>query len=104
VILAWFGAPPPLIEPGSPWKNGRQEISNDKLQDEVAQRDGIATPREARLLIEAPRLGYDSVPAAPSARLQPAANVLGRSGRYYVQLLIMAPMLCTTNVALGPIR
>lgn len=78
MIPVWFGVRTLLIELGNPWEDGRHEISNGRHQDYVLDRKGVATLRGAR------RLGYDSVPAAPSAGLQPAANARGRSLRYNV--------------------
>ncbi len=46
------------IEPGSPWENGYIESFNDKLRDELLNRELFDTVLEAKVLIERWRLEY----------------------------------------------
>ena len=41
-----------FIEPGSPWENGYIESFNDKLRDELLDREIFTTFEEAKILIE----------------------------------------------------
>ena len=50
-----------FIEPGSPWENGYNESFNGKLRDELLDREIFYSFAEARVLIEAWRLHYNTV-------------------------------------------
>jgi putative transposase len=49
-----------LIEPGSPWENGYIESFHGKLRDELLNGEIFETLQEAKVLIEAWRLEYNS--------------------------------------------
>jgi len=72
-----------FIEPGSPWENGYVESFNGKLRDELLNGEIFYTLREAKVLIEAWRVHYNTVrphsglgyrPPAPEAIAQPAGS------------------------------
>jgi putative transposase len=76
--LARVGVKTLYIEPGSPWENGYVESFNDKLQDELLDREIFTTLEEAKVLIEQWRKEYNQVrphsalgyrPPAPEAIL-----------------------------------
>ncbi len=50
-----------FIEPGSPWENGYIESFNDKLRDELLNREVFTTLVEASILIEEWRNEYNQV-------------------------------------------
>ncbi len=50
-----------FIEPGSPWENGYVESFNDKLRDELLDREIFYTLTEATILIEQWRRQYNMV-------------------------------------------
>ena len=50
-----------FIEPGSPWENGYNESFNGKLRDELLDREIFYSLAEARVLIEAWRVHYNTV-------------------------------------------
>ena len=47
------------IEPGSPWQNAYVESFNGKLEDELLDREQLETLKEAKVLVEDYRLGYN---------------------------------------------
>ncbi len=81
VIRRWLnrvGVKALFIEPGSPWENGCIESFNDKLRDELLNREIFTTLTEAKVLIEQWRKEYNQVrphsslgyrPPAPEARI-----------------------------------
>ena len=82
VVRSWLeriGVKTLFIEPGSPWESGYNESFNEKLRDEVLNREIFYTLREAQVIIEGWRkehsifrlhssLGYR--PSAPETLLQ----------------------------------
>jgi putative transposase len=61
-IRAWLnrlGVKALFIERGSPWENGYIESFNDKLRDELLNREIFTTLAEARILIEGWRREYN---------------------------------------------
>ena len=50
-----------FIESGSPWKNGYIESFNERLRDELINREIFTTLTEARVLIEEWRREYNQV-------------------------------------------
>ena len=51
---------PIFIPPGQPWKNGFVESFHDKFRDECLQREWLQTVIEAKVVIEAWRLHYNT--------------------------------------------
>ena len=49
------------IEPGSPWENGYVESFNEKLNDELLNREVFETLREAQVLTERWRREYNQI-------------------------------------------
>jgi transposase InsO family protein len=47
------------IEPGSPWENAYSEAFNSRLRDELLDREMFETLKEAKVLMEDHRLGYN---------------------------------------------
>ena len=61
-VKAWLaesGCGTLYIEPGSPWENAYVESFNGKLEDELLDREELATLKEAKVLVEDYRLGYN---------------------------------------------
>jgi putative transposase len=58
--LAEHGTKPLLIEPGSPWQNGKCESFNGKLRDECLNMEVFDTLKEAQVVIEAWRKEYNT--------------------------------------------
>jgi transposase InsO family protein len=52
---------PLFIEPGSPWENGYIESFNGKMRDELLNREIFYSVREAQIVIEQWRRGYNMV-------------------------------------------
>ena len=50
-----------FIEPGSPWENGYCESFNSKLRDELLNGEIFYSLAEARVVIEAWRVHYNTV-------------------------------------------
>lgn len=61
------------IEPGSPWENGYCESFNSKLRDELLAREIFFDLREAKILIEAWRLHYNTARPHSSLGYKPPA-------------------------------
>ena len=64
VVRDWLGrlgVKTAFIEPGSPWENGYNESFNGKLRDELLDREIFYSLAEARVLIEAWRVHYNTV-------------------------------------------
>ena len=59
--LARVGVKTLYIEPGSPWENGYVESFNGKLRDELLNVEIFETLLEAKVLIEAWRVEYNTV-------------------------------------------
>ena len=59
--LARLGVKTAFIEPGSPWENGYNESFNGKLRDELLDREIFYSLAEARVLIEAWRVHYNTI-------------------------------------------
>jgi putative transposase len=57
--LARSGCGTLYIEPGSPWENAYVESFNGKLEDELLDREQLATLKEAKVLVEDWRLEYN---------------------------------------------
>lgn len=65
---------PAFIPPGQPWKNGFIESFHDKLRDECLQREWFQSLLEAKVIIEAWRLHYNTQrPHSSLAYQTPAA-------------------------------
>ncbi len=63
-IRSWLnrlGVKTLFIKPGSPWENGYIESFNGKLRDELLDREIFTTLKEAKILIEQWRKGYNQV-------------------------------------------
>ena len=61
-VKAWLeqsGCGTLYIEPGSPWENAYVESFNGRLEDELLDREEFATVKEAKVLVEDHRLGYN---------------------------------------------
>jgi transposase InsO family protein len=61
-VKAWLkesGSETLYIEPGSPWQNAYVESFNGKLEDELLNREQFQTLKEAKVLVEDYRLGYN---------------------------------------------
>ena len=70
--LGRLGVKTAFIEPSSPWENGYDESFNGKLRDELLDREIFYSLAEARVLIEAWRVHYNTVrPHSATARLHP---------------------------------
>jgi transposase InsO family protein len=50
-----------FIEPGSPWENGYNESFNEKLRDEILNREIFYNIKEARVVIENWRKEYNTI-------------------------------------------
>ena len=78
------GAKTAFIEPGSPWENGYCESFNSKLRDELLDGEIFYSLAEARVVIEAWRIHYNT--ARPHSSLgyrppAPAAVLWSSNGR-----------------------
>jgi len=62
-----------FIEPGSPWENGYIESFNNKLRDELLNRELFYTLEEAKILIERWREEYNQVRPHSSLGYRPPA-------------------------------
>jgi len=71
--LAKVGVKTLFIEPGSPWENGYVESFNGKLRDELLNGEIFYTLREARVVIERWRDGYNRVRPHSSLGYRPPA-------------------------------
>jgi putative transposase len=67
------GAKTAFIEPGSPWENGYCESFNSKLRDELLNGEIFYSLAEARVVIEAWRIHYNTVRPHSSLGYQPPA-------------------------------
>ncbi|UMA67067.1 IS3 family transposase (plasmid) [Roseivivax marinus] len=67
------GAKTAFIEPGSPWENGYCESFNSKLRDELLNGDIFYSLAEARVIIEAWRVHYNTVRPHSSLGYRPPA-------------------------------
>ena len=64
------------IEPGSPWENGYIESFNGKMRNELLNMELFDTLKEAQVLCEWWRQGYNTIHAAQIAGL-PASGTRG---------------------------
>ena len=71
--LSKVGVTTLFIEPGSPWENGYVESFNGKLRDELLNGEIFYTLREARVLIERWREGYNRIRPHSSLGYRPPA-------------------------------
>ena len=80
VVRQWLGhigVKTLFIEPGSPWENGYNESFNGKLRDEVLNREVFFTLKEAKIVIEAWRLEYNTIrPHSSLNGLPPAPEAI----------------------------
>ena len=63
-VRGWInavGAKTAFIEPGSPWENGYCESFNSKLRDELLNGEIFYSLAEARVVVEAWRVHYNTV-------------------------------------------
>ena len=67
------GAKTAFIEPGSPWENGYCESFNSKLRDELLNGEIFYSLAEARVVIEAWRVHYNTARPHSSLGYQPPA-------------------------------
>lgn len=67
------GAKTAFIEPGSPWENGYCESFNSKLRDELLNGEIFYSLAEARVVIEAWRVHYNTVRPHSSLGYRPPA-------------------------------
>ena len=71
--IAAVGAKPAVIEPGSPWDNGYCESFNSKLRDELLNGEIFYSLAEARVVIEAWRVHYNTARPHSSLGYRPPA-------------------------------
>lgn len=71
--IAAVGAKTAFIEPGSPWENGYCESFNSKLRDELLNGEIFYSLAEARAVIEAWRVHYNTVRPHSSLGYRPPA-------------------------------
>jgi transposase InsO family protein len=71
--IAAVGGRNAYIEPGSPWENGYVESFNGKLRDELLNGEIFYTLKEARIMIEAWRLHYNTLRPHSSLGYRPPA-------------------------------
>ena len=57
--LAGRGAKTLDIAPGGPWENAYSETFNSRLRDELLDREAFETLKEAKVILEDHRLGYN---------------------------------------------
>jgi len=62
-----------FIEPGSPWENGYIESFNGKMRDELLAGEIFYSLKEAQVLIEMCRMGYNTVRPHSSLDYKPPA-------------------------------
>ncbi len=67
------GAKTAFIEPGSPWENGYCESFNSKLRDELLDGEIFYSLAEARVVIEAWRVHYNTARPHSSLGYRPPA-------------------------------
>ena len=75
-VRSWIdavGAKTAFIEPGSPWENGYCESFNSKLRDELLNGEIFYSLAEARVVIEAWRVHYNTVRPHSSLGYRPPA-------------------------------
>lgn len=75
-VRTWInavGAKTAFIEPGSPWENGYCESFNSKLRDELLDGEIFYSLAEARVVIEAWRVHYNTVRPHSSLGYRPPA-------------------------------
>jgi transposase InsO family protein len=63
------------IEPGSPWENGYCESFNGKLRDECLNGEIFYSLREAQVVIEKWRVGYNTLRPHSALGYRPPAPV-----------------------------
>lgn len=68
-----LGAKTAFIEPGSPWENGYCESFNSKLRDELLNGEIFHSLAEARVVIEAWRVHYNTARPHSSLGYRPPA-------------------------------
>ena len=71
--IAAVGAKTAFIEPGSPWENGYCESLNSKLGDELLNGEIFYSLAEARVVIEAWRVHYNTARPHSSLGYRPPA-------------------------------
>ncbi|WP_299845300.1 IS3 family transposase [uncultured Jannaschia sp.] len=71
--IAAVGAKTAFIEPGSPWENGYCESFNSKLRDELLDGEIFYSLAEARVVIEAWRVHYNTARPHSSLGYRPPA-------------------------------
>ncbi len=71
--IAAVGATTAFIEPGSPWENGYCESFNSKLRDELLNGEIFYSLAEARVIIEAWRVHYNTARPHSSLGYRPPA-------------------------------
>ena len=77
VVRKWLeriGVRTLFIEPGSPWENGYYESFNEKLRDEVFNREVFYNLREAKVVIENWRQEYTTIRPHSSLDYRPPAT------------------------------
>ncbi len=75
--LGKLGVKTLFFEPGSPWENGYNESFNGKLGDEVLIREIFYTLKEAKIIIEQWRGGYNQIrPHRPLEYRSPAPETV----------------------------
>ena len=75
-VIKWLsdiGVKTLFIEPGSPWENGYVESFNGKLRDELLNGEIFENLYEARMLVEAWRVQYNTVRPHSSLKYLPPA-------------------------------
>ena len=63
-----------FVKPDNPWENGYIESFNEKLRDELLNRDIFTTLTEARVLIEQWRKEYNQVHTHSSLGYRPPVS------------------------------
>jgi len=71
--LSRIGVKTLYIEPGSPWENGYIESFNGKLRDELLNMEIFTTLKEAKVLTEQWRQGYNHIRPHSSLGYRPPA-------------------------------
>ena len=71
--LSRIGVKTLYIEPGSPWENGYIESFNGKLRDELLNMEIFTTLKEAKVLTEQWRRGYNHIRPHSSLGYRPPA-------------------------------
>lgn len=91
VVQAWLEenkVGPVFIPPGQPWKNGFIESFHDKFRDECLEREWFQSLLEAKVVIEAWRLHYNTQRPHSSLAYQTPAAFAAKHPSQPVQTLI----------------